>query len=176
MLDASYKIFYIVNSSISGLPGDNTVMSDFEARAIELKKSIDVITSHFQAINSAGVSGELSLQELKIVDYVGQCESCIMREVSEYSQVAVSTMTGIIDKLEDKGLVKRERNDEDRRIVRVLLTGKGQKVYQSNVENCLELSRRMLESLDKDEQKIYLEITRKIARGAAQHITVDSGK
>lgn len=28
-------------------------------------------------------------------------------------------MTGIVDKLEEKGIVKRDRNDEDRRIVRV---------------------------------------------------------
>lgn len=145
-------------------------MSDLEARAIELKKSFDVITSRFQACHAAGISGELSLQELKIVDYIGQRDACIMREVSEYSQVAVSTMTGIIDKLEDKGLVKRERNDEDRRIVRVLLTGKGQKIYQSNVENYLELSRRMLESLDTREQSIYLEITKKIALGVTQNL------
>jgi DNA-binding MarR family transcriptional regulator len=151
-------------------------MLDLESKALELKKSLDVISAHFQAINAAGVSGELSLQELKIVDYLGQRESCIMREMAEHSQVAVSTMTGIIDKLEGKDLVKRERNDEDRRIVRVQLTNKGQKVYQSNVENYLELSRRMLESLDKDEQDIYLEITRKIARNTVQHVSTVSGK
>ncbi len=150
-------------------------MPDLEAKAIELKKTLDVITSHFQWINSASASGELSLQELKIVNCIGQRESCIMREVSEHLQVAVSTMTGIIDKLEDKGLVRRERNDEDRRIVRVILTGKGRKVHQSNVENYMELSRRMLQSLNESEQDVYLEITRKIARSAAQYIESNSG-
>lgn len=151
-------------------------MSDLEARAIELKKSLDVIMSHFKSINAAGVSGELSLQELKIIDYIGQRETCIMRQVSEFSQVAVSTMTGLIDKLEEKGLVKRERNDEDRRIVRVLLTGKGQKMYDTNFQNYLQLSRSMLESLDTDEQNMYLEITKKIARSAAQHVAVNCFK
>ena len=145
-------------------------MSDLEARAIELKKNLDVLSSHFQSLSSASSSEELSLQELKIVDYIGRCESCIMREVSEYSGVAVSTMTGIIDKLEDKKLVKRERNDDDRRIVRVLLTNKGREIYQSYVENYLELSRRMLQSLDADEQKTYLELTKKIAQSAAHYI------
>lgn len=145
-------------------------MSELEARAIELKKNLDVISAHFQSLSSSTSGEELSLQELKIIDYIGRCESCIMREVSEYSQVAVSTMTGIIDKLEDKGLVKRERNDEDRRIVRVLLTSKGRKIYESYVENYLELSRRMLQSLDADEQKKYLELTKKIAQSAAHFI------
>ena len=145
-------------------------MSELEARAIELKKNMDVLSSHFQSLTSASSSEELSLQELKIVDYIGRCESCIMREISEYSKVAVSTMTGIIDKLEDKGLVKRERNDDDRRIVRVLLTNKGRKIYQSYVENYLELSRQMLQTLNADEQETYLELTKKIAQSAAHYI------
>lgn len=150
-------------------------MSGLEARAVELKKSLDVISSHFQSLSSVCSNDELSLQELKVVDYIGRCESCIMREVSEYSKVAVSTMTGIIDKLESKSFVKRERNDEDRRIVRVLLTPKGRKIYQLFVENYLELSRRMLQSLNTDEQKLYMELTTKIAQGAAQYIASNSG-
>ena len=149
-------------------------MSDLEARAIVLKKNLDVISSYFQSLLSASSGEELSLQELKVVDFIGQRESPIMREASEYMQVAVSTMTGIIDKLEDKGLVKRERNDEDRRIVRVLLTNKGRKLYQSYVENYLELSRRMLQALDDKEQENYLELTKKIAQGASQYMVASS--
>lgn len=149
-------------------------MSDLEATAIELKKNLDVISANFQSLSCAASGGELSLQELKIVDYIGRSQTCIMREVSVFSQVAVSTMTGIIDKLEDKGLVKRERNDEDRRIVRLLLTNKGWKLYQSYVENYLELSRRMLQSLDEKEQITYLELTRKIAQGAAKYAAPNS--
>ncbi len=78
-------------------------------------------------------------------------------------------MTGIIDKLEAKGLVKRERNDEDRRIVLVLLTDTGQRLYESYVQSYLEFSRRMLQSLNDDEQRNYLELTEKIAKCAAQY-------
>ena len=151
-------------------------MSDLEARAIELKNNLDVIASHFQSLSSVCSTEELNLQELKIVYYIGQRDSCIMREISEHMRVAVSTMTGIIDKLEVKNLVKRERNDEDRRIVRVLLTAKGQTLYQSYVGNYLELSRRMLQSLNENEQISYLELTKKIAQGATQYIASNSVK
>lgn len=149
-------------------------MVDLEARAIELKNNLDVIMSHFQSISAVCSTEDLSLQELKVVYQIGQREVCIMREISEHMKVAVSTMTGIIDKLEVKKLVKRERTDEDRRIVRVLLTAKGEKLYQAYVENYLELSRRMLQSLNTDEQITYLGLTRKIAQGAAQVIASDS--
>jgi Transcriptional regulators len=145
-------------------------MSDLEARAIALKKNMDMISSYFQSLLSASSGEDLSLQELKVVDFIGQRVSPIMREVAEYMKVAVSTMTGIIDKLEDKNLVKRERDEDDRRIVRVLLTNKGHKLYRAYVENYLKMSRRMLQMLEDEEQVIYLELTKKIAAGASQFI------
>jgi DNA-binding MarR family transcriptional regulator len=145
-------------------------MADLETRAAALKKNMDVISSYFQSLMTASSSEELSLQELKVIDFIGQRESPIMREVSEYMQVAVSTMTGIIDKLENKGLVKRERNNEDRRIIQVVLTNKGRKLVESYVENYMELSRRMLLALNDSEQAQYLDLTRKIAECAGHYI------
>jgi DNA-binding MarR family transcriptional regulator len=151
-------------------------MSDLEARAAALKKYLDVISSYFQSLLTANCGEELSLQELKVVDFVGQRQSVIMREAAEYMKVAVSTMTGIVDKLENKDLVRRERNDEDRRIVRLFLTNKGKRLYQTYAENYLQLSRRMLQSLSEDEQRVYLDLTGKIAQGASAFVASDSGK
>jgi len=151
-------------------------MSDLEARAAALKKYLDVISSYFQSLLTANWGEEVSLQELKVVDFIGQRQSVIMREASEYMKVAVSTMTGIVDKLEHKGLVKRERNDEDRRIVRLFLTNKGKRLYQTYAENYLQLSRGMLQSLPDDEQRIYLDLTRKIAQGASALVASDASK
>lgn len=143
-------------------------MSNLEASAEELRKCFNVITYHFQAVTSARSNDDLSLLEVKIINYIGQRDFCIMREISAFSQVAVSTMTGIVDKLEAKGLARRERNDEDRRIVRVILTEKGQRIYREYVKELSILSRQMLKSLSEEEQKIYLELTKKIASVAMQ--------
>jgi MarR family 2-MHQ and catechol resistance regulon transcriptional repressor len=45
--------------------------------------------------------------------------------------VRLSTMTGVIDQLEGKGLVERMDHPEDRRSLRVRLTPEGRKLYQS---------------------------------------------
>ncbi len=42
--------------------------------------------------------------------------------------VGSSTMTGIIDRLEQKGLVRRERNSPDRRMITISLTETGKKL------------------------------------------------
>lgn len=45
--------------------------------------------------------------------------------ISREMHVSASTVVGILDRLEDKGLVKRERGREDRRIVFVSVTEEG---------------------------------------------------
>jgi len=46
-------------------------------------------------------------------------------KLAKYILVKPSTVTGIIDRLEHKGLVKRERNQVDRRVVTIELTEAG---------------------------------------------------
>ena len=60
--------------------------------------------------------GELSIPEVHILEFLGDGTSCMMRKLAEYLLVAVNTVTTIVDKLEQKKLVRRERDDSDRRI------------------------------------------------------------
>ena len=47
--------------------------------------------------------------------------------------VTVSNLTGIVDRLEEKKLVLRKRDETDRRVVHVTLTEKGTKLYQTTI-------------------------------------------
>jgi|SRR6185295_1506759 len=54
-----------------------------------------------------------------------------MSQLAEMLRVRLSTMTGVIDQLEAKGLVERLDHPEDRRSLQVRLTPEGKKFYQS---------------------------------------------
>src|SRR6516162_11544888 len=54
-----------------------------------------------------------------------------MSELATELQVQLSTMTGVIDQLEAKKLVRRTAHPDDRRSFRVELTPKGKKLYHS---------------------------------------------
>ena len=47
------------------------------------------------------------------------------RELGRECHMLASTVTGVIDRLEAAGMVRRERDSRDRRIVWVVLTGEG---------------------------------------------------
>jgi DNA-binding MarR family transcriptional regulator len=50
--------------------------------------------------------------------------------IARYIMVNSSTVTGIVDRLEDKGLVKRTRISMDRRVITVSLTDSGRDIVQ----------------------------------------------
>jgi len=51
--------------------------------------------------------------------------------IAKIIMVKSSTVTGIIDRLEQKGLVERLRNSPDRRVVTIQLTGAGKKMAKN---------------------------------------------
>lgn len=87
-------------------------------------------------------AGELYTKELNKVYNVSAAQlNCLLSlhengplppsQIARYIMVNSSTVTGIIDRLEDKGLVKRMRTSPDRRVVTIELTDTG-KVLAEN--------------------------------------------
>jgi len=61
-----------------------------------------------------------------VIDHGPLTATAISREV----HVSASTVVGILDRLEDKGLIRRERGREDRRIVFVTATDAGRQLAE----------------------------------------------
>ena len=56
--------------------------------------------------------------------------SLTIGELADRMYLHMSTVSGIIDRLEERDLVTRERTDEDRRVVRLRVTRQGQAILQ----------------------------------------------
>jgi DNA-binding MarR family transcriptional regulator len=134
-------------------------------RTTELTELINVLVQEFLEIhqNLNDTYTGVSKQELNIISIVGRSGSVIMREIAEQVHLAVSSVTPTVDKLVEKKLVRRERSEEDRRIVTVALSEKGQKIYQMEVESYMRLSASILQALDDQEQEQFLGYFRKVA-------------
>lgn len=81
-------------------------------------------------------------------------------KLAKYVLVKPSTATGIVDRLEEKGLVNRERSLLDRRIVTIHLTELGNEVAQKAP---LPIPTTMVDGLN----KLPVEETRKIVKSLA---------
>ena len=87
---------------------------------------------HFSE-NAAETVG-LTLQQhqalLFIIGYPGR-ERITIGELAERLQIRHHSAVGLVDRLEEQGLVERTPNEEDRRQVLIGLTGKGTRVLES---------------------------------------------
>lgn len=105
-----------------------------------------------------GLAAELSSSELFALGLLGRKSRCTMSELAAESGLALSSMTGVVDRLVAKDCVKRVRDDvEDRRRVFVELDRKGAKVYQALLESEMEMIIAMTESLKPAEQDALLD-------------------
>jgi len=87
-------------------------------------------------------------------------------EIGAKMMVTVSNLTGIVDRLEEKKLVVRQRDVTDRRVVHVVLTDKGAKLYKSTIPLFEKSVEKIFLGLGKAEQKELSAILRKLNQDA----------
>lgn len=78
--------------------------------------------------------------------------SCRMGSLANSTMQSAAAMTGIVDRLLERGLVQRERHPRDRRSVVVQLTAQGQALLARAQEKRAHWERLLLQSLSPDER------------------------
>jgi len=102
---------------------------------------------------------ELSGSELFACSILGRGGRCTMTELAKECGLALSSMTGAVDRLVNKECVKRTQEDEeDRRKVYVELDQKGERIYQELLEAEMGMIITMMDSLKSAEQDALLRV------------------
>lgn len=72
----------------------------------------------------------LTPAQFDVIATLGNTMGLSMGEIGEKTLITKGTLTGVVDRLEKKGLVSRETPPENRRSVIVKLTGEGTKLFE----------------------------------------------
>ena len=72
-----------------------------------------------------------------------------MREIAEYLLLHSHSVVGLVDRAEAAGVVRRQQDDKDARVVRVCLTEKGDRLVENLTHAHLAELRNLAESLHK---------------------------
>lgn len=83
-----------------------------------------------------------------------------MTDLAEATDISSASLTGIVDRLEQRGLVHRDRSDDDRRVVTVGLTARGHSVTRGAHDDMTRRLSEMLAPLDIDERAELLRLLR----------------
>ena len=104
----------------------------------------------------------LTPPQFYVLATIGYAGGLPFGEIGAKMMVTVSNLTGIVDRLEEKKLVTRKRDENDRRVVRVVLTDKGAKLYKNTIPVFESSASRIFAQLDSPEQKELSVLLRKL--------------
>jgi MarR family transcriptional regulator, organic hydroperoxide resistance regulator len=107
---------------------------------------------------------DLTGPQLSVLKGLEQIGVLSLSALSEQIHARNSTVTGIIDRMEQNGLVRRERSSEDRRVIQIRLTRKGLAIARETPLEPMTLLVSALASLGEDDTKALLRILRRVAK------------
>lgn len=94
--------------------------------------------------------------------YIHNAGTCTSTELSEEFDVKRSAITAIINRLTEKELIKRTRDENDRRVIYLTLTEKGTQLYVKTEEKIRKLVESIITSFDESEITSFIETYEKL--------------
>lgn len=94
-----------------------------------------------------------------LIDRYGEIN---MSQIAEIVNLPMSTATGMIERLVKSGYVKRERSEEDRRIVAIRLTDEGKAIITQVKEIIYNFIEKIGESLTTEEIQMIVKVIEKV--------------
>lgn len=107
-----------------------------------------IITEEFKDITN---------NDMHILEAIGLSSPQSMSAVAKKLSITVGTLTTAINSLVKKGYVHRVRSEEDRRVVLISLTAKGEHAYRHHESFHREMINATLKGLSREETKVLVQ-------------------
>lgn len=131
----------------------------------------DVLVNLFQEImdieEKALITPEfknISVNDMHIIEAIGLNQARNMSSVAKSLSVTVGTLTIAINNLVKKGYVNRVRSEEDRRVVLISLTEKGEKAHRHHMKFHDGMIDAVLQGLEDEEEEILVKSLQKLRK------------
>ena len=112
-----------------------------------------------------GEAWKLSPVEFTILMLVAHNRDATQKQLSQALAVSAPNVTALIDRMNERDLLKRVRNENDRRSQQLRLTRKGAALVREVHEVSLTMERDLLRHLSEAERAMLVELLQKVARG-----------
>lgn len=110
-----------------------------------------------------GIIGDfITYDQQYTLRYIYLHKRCTSTELAEVFQVKKSAITAIINRLTEKELIKRTRDESDRRVIYLTLTDKGIEYYSKAEKNIQNLVKTFITSFDAQEIVSFIETYEKL--------------
>lgn len=110
----------------------------------------------------------LTLGQPKVLDYLKDHDGASQKEIAAGCLIEAGSLTSILNRMEEKGLIERKMLNGNRRTFHIFMTESGKK-SQKLVESYFEkIDETALAGISEEEQKMFMEIFRRIYLNLAE--------
>jgi len=106
--------------------------------------------------------GGLTIAQMLALHLLDEKGLLKMKEIASELNISLPAATGLIDRLHKIGMIKREYDESDRRIIRIKLTPKGKKSLDTVSDSKRRVTENIFSKLTEKERQDYLAILRKV--------------
>jgi len=105
---------------------------------------------------------QLSILQIHTLSFLKQQSHAQMSGIAEHLNIEMSSATSLLNKLVALQLVQRQQDEKDRRLVRIILTEKGNALLKKAMEEKVTQIEHMLSYLSNTEQHELLRLLEKL--------------
>jgi DNA-binding MarR family transcriptional regulator len=136
--------------------------SDWGERSGVLLTILSSERAILRAMTASAVKEDITLQQFSVLGVLARAGPMAMSRLSTELRVSPPNVTGVIDRLEKKELVKRSASPGDRRKKEIQLTAKGESAYERVRKGYSTSIQASLDALTREEQDILAKLLRKL--------------
>lgn len=107
---------------------------------------------------------KLSKIQFIALQWVNDSSGITIGQVAKNLDLAYSTTTDIIDRLEKNGFVRRERSKTDKRLVQVKIEPTGLELIERVIEKRIEFIEEITQDLDLNEKELLTKLLEKMMK------------
>ena len=116
-----------------------------------------------ESLIKAEIGDELTNDQHYILRYIYRSGGCTSTELADAFEVNKSAITAYTNRMVDRDLIKRRRDEGDRRVIYLTLTDTGNNLFEKTEEKVLALVESIITKFDELEIQHFLQTYEKLA-------------
>ncbi|KKK44992.1 hypothetical protein LCGC14_1162990 [marine sediment metagenome] len=128
----------------------------------EVLELVHEINKKFEKMQRRGIQEDLTPAQYLLLRQLWETDSLQFKDLAIACNCSRSTVTGVVDTMEKKGLVKRVAHPKDRRSTLVKLTKKGKELKEST-PSLDSLTNNCCQGIDSDELRILTILLKRLS-------------
>lgn len=119
---------------------------------------VDLHNNMMHELREKAMKFNFTFSQKEVLRYVINKKNPTMKDIANYLHITPPSVTVIIEFLNKKGLLKRVADKSDQRIIRIIITPKALKIFNTLKNKKLEIFKKILLRLNNKEKEEFIRI------------------